>query len=83
MNCKNCGRFSYFGDYDTCQKCERQEAKKQGLTNHYRRLGKFDMTWAVLNCRKKGFSLDEIAEILDRDIADVKFTWDIIRQDSR
>ena len=83
MNCKICGRYSYFGDYDTCEKCERTEAKKQNLSAHYRKLGTFDMTWAVLNCRKKGFSLDEIAEILDRDIADVEFTWDIIRQDSR
>ena len=83
MNCKNCGRHTFFSDFDTCQKCERTEAKKQGLTTHYRNLGTFDMTWAVLNCQKKGFSLDEIAEILDRDIADVEFTWDIIRQDSR
>ena len=83
MNCKSCGRHTFFSDLDTCQKCERTEAKKLRLTTHYRNLGTFDMTWAVLNCRKKGFSLDEIAEILDRDIADVEFMWDIIRQDSR
>ena len=83
MNCKICGRYSYFSDYDTCQKCERREAKKQVLTEQYRKKGTFGMTLAVLKCWKRGFSLDEIAEILDRDIADVEFTWDIIQQDSR
>ena len=83
MNCKSCGRYTFFSDFDMCEKCQKTESKKLGLTNHYRNLDRFNLEWAVLNCRKKGFSLDEIAEILDRDIADVEFTWDIIRQDSR
>ena len=83
MICKNCGRYSYFSDFDTCQKCKRTEAKKLRLTMHYRNLDTFNLEWAVLNCRKRGFSLDEIAEILDRALEDVEGAWDIIRQDSR
>ena len=83
MECKRCSRFMFFGDVDTCQPCAKEQAKIDGLRNYYREIKEYSLKYAVLDCRRQGFSLQKIASILDRDINEVSHAWDILTQDAR
>ena len=82
-SCKECGTHMYFGLGGVCDTCQKQLIVKDALTTHYQNLGTFDLGWAILNCRRKGFSLRKTAKILDRDLGDVENAWDKLIQDAR
>ena len=83
MECKRCSRFMFFGDVDTCQTCRNEQTKMDGLRSYYREVKVFSLKYAVLDCRRHGFSLRKIADILNVDISDVEHTWDILLQEAR
>ena len=84
MDCKKCGRFTFFSETDkTCQPCRNEQTQIDGLKRYYRELKEYSLKYAVLDCRRQGFSLKKIASILDRDISAVSHAWDILIQDAR
>ena len=83
MECKRCSRFMFFGDVDTCQTCRNQQTKMEGLRTYYREIKEYSLKYAVLDCRRQGFSLRRIASILDRDISAIENAWDTLQQDAR
>lgn len=83
MECKRCSRFMFFGDVDTCQTCRNEQTKMDGLRTYYREIKEYSLKYAVLDCRRQGFSLRKIASILDRDINEVSHAFDVLTQDAR
>ena len=84
MECQKCGRFTFFYETDkTCQPCRREQTQMDGLKKHYQELKEYSLKYAVLDCRRHGFSLHKIANILDRDISAIETAWDILTQDAR
>ena len=83
MDCKKCSRFMFFGDVDTCQTCRNEQTKIDGLRTYYREIKEYSLKYAVLDCRRQGFSLRKIASILDRDINEVSHAWDRLTQDAQ
>ena len=73
----------FFSHIDTCTRCEKKVSQFNALKAQYRGRKGYDMCWAVLHCRRHGFSLRRIADILNRDIEDVKWAWDILKQQAR
>lgn len=84
MDCKKCGRFTFFSETDkTCDPCRKEQVKIEGLKRYYREVKEFSLKYAVLDCRRQGFSLRKIASILDRDINEVSHAWDRLTQDAQ
>ena len=83
MACKQCGKWMYFKSDYCSKRCADKVRKFHTLKAHYNRLKSYNLRWAVLNCRRAGFSLRKIAEILGRDVDTIENTWDIILQDAR
>ena len=84
MECKRCSRFMFFSETDkTCQPCRNEQIQMDGLKRYYQELKEYSLKYAVLDCRRHGFSLRRIANILDRDIRDVENAYDMLTQDAR
>ena len=82
MDCKKCSRFMFFGDAEICDPCRKEQIKMDGLKTYYKDLKEYSLKYAVLDCRRQGFTFRKIAFILDRDINEVSHAWDRLTQDA-
>ena len=82
MKCAQCQAFSYFSDDDTCNRCQKEKAKMDGLRDYYRYNNGMSLKDMVLDCRRYGLSLRKIAKVLDRDIQQVTHAYENLLQDA-
>ena len=83
MECKRCSRFTFFSETDKiCDPCRNEQTKMDGLKRYYRKFKEYSLKYAVLDCRRQGFSLLKIASILDRDISAIENAWNTLQQDA-
>ena len=83
MECTQCRAFMFFSDdANTCNRCQKKNAKLDGLRDYYRFNKGIPLKDAVLDCRRYGLSLRKIAKILDRDLQAVIHVYENLKQDA-
>ena len=88
-----CG-FEFYDSTETrttCNRCTVYKAKKaakmasvQAFYANLKQRGKFNLNWAVIQClSREGLSIAETAKVLGFSYDEIRFEWDIARQNSR